>query len=45
MYERLLDEISKAKDRAFGVDKISLIEKEAEAVKNLKNKQTELLNA
>lgn len=45
MYERLLDEISKAKDRAFGANKISLIEKEAEAVKNLKNKQAELLNA
>jgi hypothetical protein len=35
MYERVLDDISKAKDRAFGKDKIALIDQEIEAVKNL----------
>ena len=45
MYERILDDISKAKDRAFGKDKIALIDQEIEAVKNLEQEQENLLKA
>ena len=43
--EHLLDKISKAKDRAYGKDKIKLIDQEIESLKKLKEKNQELYDA
>ena len=45
MHERLLDSISKEKSRAFGKDKIKLIEDEIKATEKLKSTQEKLLLA
>ena len=43
--EYLLDKISKAKDRAYGKDKIKLIDQEIESLNKLKEKNQELYDA
>lgn len=43
--EHLLNKISKAKDRAYGKDKIKLIEDEIDTLKKLKEKNEELYDA
>ena len=45
MHERLLDDISKEKSRAFGKDKVKLIEDEIKATEKLKSTQEKLLLA
>lgn len=45
MQERLIDRLSKAKDRAYGQDKIKLMEQEIEATKVMLNKQKQLYDA
>ena len=37
--------VSKAKDRAFGADKLALMDKEAQALKDLKDKQKDYIDA
>lgn len=43
--EHLLDKISKAKDRAYGKDKIKLIDQEIDSLEELKEKNQELYDA
>ena len=44
-YERALEKLGKQKERAFGKNKIALMDKELETMEALYNKEKELLNA